>query len=132
MQLLGSNESFDEVVQQNEASITNPNTTQYLLKLLDMKSKTIQEVIQKANLSRSFGYQVFNGLRNPTRNILIKMAFAMELTIDETQHLLKIAQRGELYPRVRRDAAIIFCIQNKCSLYDVEELLDTIGEPQLS
>jgi hypothetical protein len=56
----------------------------------------------------------------------------MQLTVDETQRLLKIAQRGELYPRVKRDAAIIFCIQNKLTLYEMDDLLESVGESALA
>jgi transcriptional regulator with XRE-family HTH domain len=132
MRLLENCHSFDELIQNTETSITDPNTPAFLANLLEKHGLTIQYVIKKANLSPSFGYQVFNGRRSPTRDILLRIAFAMRLTVDETQHLLKIAQRGELYPRVRRDAAIIFCLERNCSLCDAEELLESIGETSLS
>lgn len=132
MNLLGSSETFEQIIEENTADISNPNLIAHLSELLKSQSLTIPQVIQKANVSRSYGYQVFNGLRNPTRDILIRIAFAMKLTVDETQRLLKVAQRGELYPRVRRDAAIIYCIQKKLTLLEVEELLESIDEPTLS
>jgi hypothetical protein len=52
----------------------------------------------------------------------------MRLDVNETQRLLRIAKKGELYPRVQRDAAIIFCIQNRYSLIDTNELLESLGE----
>jgi transcriptional regulator with XRE-family HTH domain len=132
MRLLGNCESFDRIVQNSQESINNPDTPSYLAFLIKKHGMSIQDVIRKANLSQSFGYQVFNGRRSPTRNILLRMAFAMKLSVDETQHLLKIAQRGELYPRVRRDAAIVFCLERNCSLCDAEELLESIDEEPLS
>lgn len=55
----------------------------------------------------------------------------MHLTLDETQYLLKLALRGELYPRNRRDAALIYCIQHKLNLIDTELMLDQLGEEML-
>jgi transcriptional regulator with XRE-family HTH domain len=132
MHMLESCDSFEQIVQQSDSNITNPNLSAYLSDMLKNKSLTIPQVIEKANLSRSYGYQVFNGLRNPARDILIRISFAMQLTVDETQRLLKIAQRGELYPRVKRDAAIIFCIQNKLTLYEMDDLLESVGESALA
>lgn len=131
MQLLQASNKLDDVLKNNRTSITNPDTPSYLSGLLTKYKMTIQQVSDKAVLSRSFGYQIFNGLRSPNRNVLIRIAVVMKLSLSETQYLLKISQRGELYPRVRRDAAIIFCIKNKCSLDETDEMLESLGEPTL-
>ena len=62
---------------------------------------------------------------------LIRLALGIGLTINETQRLLKVAQRGELYPRNRRDAALIYCIQHQTNVLDAEILLEQIGEKLL-
>jgi hypothetical protein len=51
--------------------------------------------------------------------------------LKETQRLLAVSQRGALYPRVRRDAAIIFCLNRKCTLEETNDLLEEIGEAAL-
>jgi transcriptional regulator with XRE-family HTH domain len=130
MKLLENSRTLDDAIENNN-SITNPDTSSYLSDLLIKHNMTIQQVFEKAVISRSFGYQIFNGLRCPNRNVLLRIAIVMKLSLDETQHLLKISQRGELYPKVRRDAAIIFCIKNKCDLTDTDELLESISELSL-
>ena len=109
-------------------SISMPDYLAYLLKRHQM---TKQAVIRAANLERSNGYQIFNGYRTPRRNALLRIALGMHLTLDETQYLLKLALRGELYPRNRRDAALIYCIQHKLNLIDTELMLDQLGEEML-
>jgi len=103
----------------------------YLVFLLERHQMTKQAVIRAANLERSNGYQIFNGYRTPRRNALLRIALGMHLTLDETQYLLKLALRGELYPRNRRDAALIYCIQHKLNLIDTELMLDQLGEEML-
>ncbi|MDD4311571.1 MAG: hypothetical protein PHW41_03730 [Eubacteriales bacterium] len=103
----------------------------YLNFLLERHQMTKQAVIRAANLERSNGYQIFNGYRTPRRNALLRIALGMYLTLDETQYLLKLALRGELYPRNRRDAAVIYCIQHRFNLIDTELMLEQLGEEML-
>lgn len=130
MRMLETCNTLDDIIYSNH-SITNPDTSSYLSELLIKYNMTIQQVLEKAVISRSFGYQIFNGLRNPNRDILLRIAIVMKLNVDEVQRLLKISRRGELYPKIRRDAAIIFCMKNNCDLTDIVELLESIGESSL-
>ena len=52
------------------------------------------ELAVKAVMSRSFAYQVCSGERAPGRDVLLRMALAMKLSVDETQRLLCIARKG--------------------------------------
>lgn len=112
-------------------NLPNSTTAAYLSELLAARGLSRQKVIEAANLERSSGYLIFSGKRNPKRDTLLRIALAMQLAPAEAQRLLKIAQRGELYPKNRRDAAILFCIHHKMSLFDAELLLEEIREPQL-
>lgn len=93
---------------------------------------TKQAVIKAANLERSVGYQIFNGYRRPRRDNIICIAIGMHLTLDETQNLLRVAQHGDLYPKNRRDAALIFCILHQMDHIQTQMLLDGINESPLS
>lgn len=104
---------------------------QYLEQLLDKYQMSISELITKTLLSKSFVYQIFSGERNPSRDILLRIAFAMHLTVDETQHLFLIGQKGALYPKVRRDAALMCCLEQKLSLDETEFFLKSIDEKGL-
>ena len=84
------------------------------------------------NMERSYTYQILNGRRKPTRNFLLRIAIFISLSLDETQKMLTIAQRPQLYPRNRFDAAIIFSLEHKMSLDETYELLEEIGEEPLN
>lgn len=101
---------------------------QYLQELLEKHEMSIPDLIVKTILSKSFVYQVFSGKRNPGRDILLRMAFAMHLSVEETQRLFLIAGKGALYPRVRRDAIIILCLEKGMSLDEANEFLETSSE----
>lgn len=126
--LLEKSPSLEAFLNDHESDLPAPNISDYLTYLLDRYQLSKQAVIRAANLERSNGYQIFNGYRTPRRNALLRIALGMHLTLLETQYLLKLALRGELYPRNRRDAAIIYCIQHKFSLIDAEIMLEQLGE----
>lgn len=132
LEMLQDTRSLQHFLDDHETDFLNITLTQYLSVLLERHKLTKQEVYAASNLDRSLTYQIFNGSRRPSRNALLSIALGMHLTLPETQRLLKIAQRGELYPKNRRDAAILFCIFQKLSLIETELLLDSIGEPCLN
>ena len=132
LEMLQDTQSLQHFLDDHETDFLNITLTQYLAILLERHQLTKQQVYTASNLDRSLTYQIFNGSRRPSRNALLSIALGMHLTLPETQRLLKIAQRGELYPKNRRDAAILFCIFQGLNLIDAELLLDSIGEPSLN
>ncbi len=80
-----------------------------------------------ADLNETFGYQIFTGARNPSRDKVLQIAFAMALTLRETNRALMAAGASSLDPKCRRDAIIIFCIDQGCSLQKVNEELYRLG-----
>ena len=50
----------------------------------------------------------------------------LQLDLEQTQRLLKIAQRNVLYPRVKTDAVAIFALEKKLNLEEYRELMDDI------
>lgn len=100
-----------------------PALSDYLRELLAQRGMTTAEAIQRCNLDRSYGYQLFNGTRRPTRNMLLTLSLHLRLTEREAQRLLKLAGRPVLYARNRRDAAILYSLSHRLSHAEAEELL---------
>ena len=100
-----------------------PALTDYLHALLQQRGLTVGEAIQRCNLDRSYGYQLFNGTRRPTRDMLLTLSIHLGLAEEEVQRLLKLAGRPVLYARNRRDAAILYCLSHRLPPAEAEELL---------
>lgn len=100
----------------------------YLKQLLVEKGLERVRVVRMADLNETYGYQIFEGQRKPSRNKVLQIAFAMALTLRETNRALSAAGVSELYCKDRRDAIIIFCIDRGCSLQKVNEELYRFGE----
>lgn len=104
-----------------------PELTEYLRQLLNERHITVGEIIQRCNLDRGYGYQLFNGTRRPTRDMLLVLSFQLRLSEKQTQRLLKLAGRPALYVRNRRDAALLYAINRRLTLDETEELLSELG-----
>lgn len=100
----------------------------YIKKKMTEKSVSTKELIIKTTLSQSHIYQILGGSRAPRRDVLISIALALSLSLEETQRLLMLGQAGALYPKVRRDAAIICCIEQRLDLIETNEFLLSISE----
>ena len=100
----------------------------FLGHMLEKKHLKRSRVVRMADLNETFGYQIFTGARNPSRDKVLQIAFAMALTLRETNRALRAAGTSSLNPKSRRDAIIIFCIGQGCSLQKVNEELYRLGE----
>lgn len=123
-----SYKTIDDVLAYEASDIDGPTLCSYMNQLLEQSHMGIPELAKQVLLDRSYVYQLFNGIRTPNRNTLIRLAFAFHLSIKDAQYLLTLSRRGELYPRIRYDAAILFALAKGYDLYDANEMLEQIGE----
>ena len=118
--------SIDGYVSEHDFPATTLSA--YLQQLLDEKGLARSRVVRMADLNETFGYQILTGARNPSRDKVLQIAFAMALTLRETNRALTAAGVSNLNCKSRRDAIIIFCIDRGCSLQKVNEELYRFGE----
>ena len=96
-----------------------PSLSDYLKQLLQEKGLERSRVVRMAD-------------RHPSRNKVLQIAFAMALSMKETNRALTAAGVSVLNCKDRRDAIIIFCIDRGCSLQKVNEELYRFGEETVS
>lgn len=89
------------------------------------------DIILKANIDRNYGYQIFNGIRIAERDYYLRIALAMKLDLRTTQRLLAVVGRSALHPLIKRDAAIIFAINNGYDNDRIYDFLCELGLPPL-
>lgn len=118
--------SIDDYVEHHD--FIERTLSEYLRQLLDEKHLERARVVRMADLNETYGYQIFTGARQPTRDKVLQIAFAMALTLKETNRALTAAGASVLTCKDRRDAIIIFCIDRSCSLQKVNEELYRLGE----
>lgn len=108
-----------------------PALSDYLQDQLRQRGVPLKDVIRRCNLDRSYGYQLFNGTRRPTRDVLMTLSLELGLREQDAQRLLQLAGRAPLYVRCRRDAAVFYGLSHHLSSAEVHDLLLELGEPGL-
>ena len=123
--------TIDGFLSRNQDELAAPDFVGAITRLCIDRQVPPEKVINKANIERSFGHQIFRGRRRPSRDVIIQLAFGFESSVDETQTLLKLAGASALYPRVKRDAVILFCIHKGYGLIDTQIMLSDLSLPLL-
>jgi hypothetical protein len=99
----------------------------YITQLCETTGQVPEQVIKRAGIERTYGHQLFNGTRKPSRDKVLQLAFGFQLTLECTHRLLQIAQKSPLYPKIKRDAAILFCIQHRKDVIETQCVLESLG-----
>lgn len=124
-------DNIDDFLTENKDSFTDVSLSDYLTTLLKEKGLTKSEVIKKSELSDIYAYQIFSGVKQPTRDKVLCIAFGMRLTVAETQQLLKSCGLPFLYAKHKRDSIILFALDRKLSVVETNELLYSSEENTL-
>ncbi|MEA4921026.1 MAG: hypothetical protein VB078_08915 [Clostridiaceae bacterium] len=118
-----------EFIKENSSEMNMPPFSSYIAGLCDLRGEAAERIIKRANIERSFGHQIFKGTRNPSRDTVLQLAFGFEADVEMAQELLKHACMSPLYPRVKRDAAIIHCLYNGLSIIEAQNVLHDMRLP---
>ena len=93
--------------ERNEEELQHPDAVACLEQLFAKHKLKKADVILNTGLERTFAYHLLAGRKTFTRDKLLIFAIAAQLTIEETQTLLKYAGEGKLYARDARDGMVI-------------------------
>lgn len=111
-------ENIEDYLAENQELLLDLTLPEYLMLLLQQKKLKRADVWRDSGIEKAYVYQIFDGKKCPSRDKLIAIAFGLHLNSEETQRMLKLGGCSELYPRVARDAVILFAIQrgmaNQC------------------
>lgn len=124
-------DSLDQFIQTNTGELQIPQFHLFITELCKTRGEVPERVIKRGGIENSFGHQLFSGRRKPSRDTVIQLAFGFEADVELAQTLLKYARRSQLYPRIKRDAAILYCLYNHLSFLNVQEVLYDLGLPLL-
>lgn len=119
-------------LENNKDKLLDMNLPKYLDELLAQKNLTKSNVIKKSGLPVTYAYKIFSGQKHTARNRILALAIAMQLSIDETNHLLNYAEHSSLYPRNPWDTIIMYALQRHLSVIETNILLtDAKASPLL-
>lgn len=103
----------------------------FLRELIDARGIKRSVVINASGLNTTVVYDVFSGKSRAGRDHAIMLALGIGCTLAETQRLLKLDGVNELWAKNRRDAIIIWCIEQGMSRELTDDELYRLGEKTL-
>ena len=103
----------------------------YLKELLAAKGMKRADVVRASGLNATVVYDIFAGKSRPGRDSAIMLAFGMRCGLREAQRVLRLAGVSELWPKVRRDAIIAWCIDRGATRAECDDELWRFGERTL-
>ena len=125
LELMKSSRDYHEYLAQNKEDIGKDHMKidRALNALLAEKKAVKAEVIAKSGIENHYAYQIFSGVKTPTRDKVLMLSVGFGLTVEETQQLLKITGYAQLYSKEERDNVILFGLTKHLSIIDINDLL---------
>lgn len=124
--------SIDYYIEQNEALFINLSLSQYLKDKLKQTKRRKSVIIRASALKPSYVYQIFSGLKRPTRDKFIALLIAMNHSYDDIQTALRLFGYAELYPKSKRDSYIIYALGQHMDVRQCNHFLSMHGEELLT
>jgi len=124
-------QNFSNYLKENAESI-DPDRSgfpEYMKGLLKVKSMSQMQVFLKADVSERYGYKLLSGEKHTQqRDVILRICYAAEFTLAETQRALRKYQMPELYAKIPRDALLMIIFNERPgSIIDVNEMLKKNG-----
>ena len=101
----------------------------YVKDILAQKKLTQQMVFLRADIPERYGYKLLSGEKHTRqRDIILRICYAAELSLEETQRALRKYEMPELYAKNPRDALLMIVFNERPgSIIDVNEILKKNG-----
>lgn len=109
-------------VSEHEQEFRNITWQEFLNDIIREKNISPTDVAKRSGQGE-YVYKVIRGERKPSRDVCIAMSMGMNLTLDETQLLLRVFKWAMLDPRDKRDSIIIYSIKEGHSIEQANDLL---------
>ena len=114
---------IESYIEKNSEQFDSALLYEKITEIMEQKRLKKSKVVARSGLNRGYTYQIFSGKRIPSRDKLLAICFGLQLSLDETDRLLRFAGYSPLYARNKRDAIIIFAVVNKKSVFEVNGML---------
>ncbi|WP_022770096.1 MULTISPECIES: hypothetical protein [unclassified Butyrivibrio] len=122
---------YDSFVEDNRDSMLSASNSfsTYVKGLMAQKGISQQTVFLNADVPERYGYKLLSGEKHTKqRDVILRLCYAAEFTLSETQRALKKYGMSELYAKDERDALIMIVFNERPgSIIDVNGLLKEHG-----
>lgn len=102
----------------------NFKLSEYILEICKSKNFEKSTIIKNSDIYRTYGYEILSGKKKPSRDKLIQICIGNKFTLDETNRSLTLGKLGVLYVKNPRDSIIIYALNNRLKLIDINIILN--------
>ena len=112
---------------------TDKPFAEYMRKVIQKKKLKKQDIFLWADIPERYGYKLLTEeKRTRQRDIILRICYAAEFTLEETQMALKKYEMPQLYAKIPRDAILMICFNERPgTVLDINALLKENGMEQL-
>lgn len=118
---------YEDYVKENQESLLSESHSffSYVRDLLSRKGITQQSVFLKADIPERYGYKLLSGEKHTRqRDVVLRICYAAEFTLQETQRALRKYGMPPLYAKDPRDALLMIIFNERPgSIIDVNTFL---------
>ena len=111
----------------NQESMLSESTSfsAYIKNILKSNGLSLQAVFLRADIPERDGYKLLSGEKHTRqRDVILRICYAAELTLEQTQRALHKYELPELYAKIPRDALIMIAFNERPgSILDVNAYL---------
>ena len=123
--------NLDRFLSENQDNFDTGSVHELLNALFQKRNISKTALAKQSGMSEIYLHQIFAGRRNPSRSRMLCLCFGLSASLEETQELLRLCGLAELYPKVRRDAIIIYGLLHGMDLFAVNDRLFSEDEETL-
>lgn len=129
LKLISTENNLQKYLDTNKSEFDNTTLAEALQHLIGKSACSKADIVRRSNLDKVYTYQIFDGTKtNPSRNKLLAICLSAGADLAETQYVLRLGHTEPLHPRKVRDSVIIFAINHKTSVMDLNSILFDMKE----
>ena len=129
--MLGSThiKDFDSYCKEISGNPEGETFSAYMKTIFKEKSLTQQLVFLRADIPERYGYKLLSGEKKTRqRDIILRICYAAEMSLPETQRALKKYEMPALYAKLPRDALLMILFNERPGdIIRVNEILNEHG-----
>ena len=114
---------IEEFFNSHAGQFINRTVPDYLNEMLMIKDMRLSTIAKNSG-EGEYVYKIFKGDKNPSRNVLLAVAFGMDMSLEEAQLLLRISKYAILDSRDMRDSVIIYCLTHGMTVFETDDMLE--------
>lgn len=120
---------FDLYCQKTAGNLADEAFDVYMKNIFEEKDLTQQLIFLRADIPERYGYKLLSGeKRTRQRDVILRICYAAEMSLAQTQRALKKYEMPELYAKLPRDALLMIIFNERPGdIIEVNEILKQHG-----